>query len=393
LEDSVAPHPDLSSGPGADSSGRTFLQVELHTGERQVISTFRESFLRWLNDRNGPLSRLLGAADLLSIDEVPPAPDARDRSTTLRLKISWTRAHVQRGSGSPRPGPHDTAVPELFKVFPDELQDSPLRHVPIAPAAVTPAAPRAPHAVPPPKPRIASRVSEGVRALTVAARRATADWHAPRFDVRVPVPLELKGLRSIVTLGTAAAVIGFMVGALFLSEIERPPHTGASAARLAGAETHAPAVGTAGLGIVPPSVETAPAAPVSSKAVDRQPAARADKAVATSGKAASSNASKRRSPEDVITSGSAKAAPAPSGGSRLSGALLVTSDPQGAEISINGVVKGKTPMLIRGLAAGSRVVRLDLPGYEPWSWSVRVAADTQTPVTVKLHREPRGSQQ
>jgi cytoskeleton protein RodZ len=73
--------------------------------------------------------------------------------------------------------------------------------------------------------------------------------------------------------------------------------------------------------------------------------------------------------------------------------MLVTSDPQGAEISINGVVKGKTPMLIRGLAAGSRVVRLDLPGYEPWSWSVRVAADTQTPVTVKLHREPRGSQQ
>jgi hypothetical protein len=69
----------------------------------------------------------------------------------------------------------------------------------------------------------------------------------------------------------------------------------------------------------------------------------------------------------------------------------VTSDPQGAEISINGVVQGRTPMLIRGVAAGSRVLRLDLAGYESWSWSVRVPADTRTPVTVKLHPDARQS--
>jgi hypothetical protein len=72
---------------------------------------------------------------------------------------------------------------------------------------------------------------------------------------------------------------------------------------------------------------------------------------------------------------------------RVSGALLVRSEPKGAQVSINGVVHGRTPLVIRGLDAGSRVVRLDLPGYERWSWAVGVVANKQTPVTVKLQPE------
>ena len=78
---------------------------------------------------------------------------------------------------------------------------------------------------------------------------------------------------------------------------------------------------------------------------------------------------------------------------KVKGALLVRSEPQGAVVSINGVVHGRTPLVIRDLGAGSRVVRLDLAGYERWSWAVGVVANRRTPVTVKLQPEPRGAGQ
>ena len=76
-------------------------------------------------------------------------------------------------------------------------------------------------------------------------------------------------------------------------------------------------------------------------------------------------------------------------GTRVKGTLVVKSDPQGAEVSINGVVHGRTPLMIRDLGAGSRVLRLDLPGYERWSWAVAVVGNKRTPVTVKLQPESR----
>ena len=78
---------------------------------------------------------------------------------------------------------------------------------------------------------------------------------------------------------------------------------------------------------------------------------------------------------------------------KVRGALLVKSEPQGAEVSINGVVHGRTPLVIRDLGAGSRVVRLDLAGYERWSWAIAVVANRRTPVTVKLQPELRGASQ
>jgi hypothetical protein len=75
--------------------------------------------------------------------------------------------------------------------------------------------------------------------------------------------------------------------------------------------------------------------------------------------------------------------------SRVVGTLVVTSEPAGAEVSINGVSHGRTPLRVAGVAAGSRVVRVELPGYERWSWAVRVIANRQTPVVVKLQPEAR----
>jgi hypothetical protein len=74
-------------------------------------------------------------------------------------------------------------------------------------------------------------------------------------------------------------------------------------------------------------------------------------------------------------------------GPLFKGALVITSVPDGAEVSINGVFHGRTPLVIQSLPAGNRVVRLDLPGYDRWSWSVGVVANKRTSVSVTLRSE------
>ena len=66
--------------------------------------------------------------------------------------------------------------------------------------------------------------------------------------------------------------------------------------------------------------------------------------------------------------------------------LLVSSSPAGGEVFVNGVRVGATPILLRGLPSGSRVVRVDLDGYDRWSAAVRIVASKQTRVVAKLQR-------
>jgi hypothetical protein len=73
----------------------------------------------------------------------------------------------------------------------------------------------------------------------------------------------------------------------------------------------------------------------------------------------------------------------------LVGTLLVDSKPSGAEVWINGVPHGRTPLKVSALPVGSRVIRLELPGYERWSWAVNVVANQRTPLRVKLQPERR----
>ena len=73
----------------------------------------------------------------------------------------------------------------------------------------------------------------------------------------------------------------------------------------------------------------------------------------------------------------------------LVGSLLVDSNPSGAAVWINGVSQGRTPLRVSALPVGSRVVRLELPGYERWSWAVNIAANKRTPLLVKLQPEHR----
>jgi hypothetical protein len=49
---------------------------------------------------------------------------------------------------------------------------------------------------------------------------------------------------------------------------------------------------------------------------------------------------------------------------------------------------GSTPVVLRDLPVGSRVVRLEADGYQPWSTVVRVIANQQTRVSATLDRAP-----
>jgi hypothetical protein len=66
------------------------------------------------------------------------------------------------------------------------------------------------------------------------------------------------------------------------------------------------------------------------------------------------------------------------------GTLEFQSDPSGAQVVINGRMVGRTPLVLRDLAVGSRAVRLEAPGYQWWSAAVRVVAQETTTVTVRL---------
>ena len=66
------------------------------------------------------------------------------------------------------------------------------------------------------------------------------------------------------------------------------------------------------------------------------------------------------------------------------GTLIVTSTPGGASVYVNNQLAGQTPLVMRGLAAGSRAVRLDLDGYARWSRGIQVVADQSTTISARL---------
>ena len=70
------------------------------------------------------------------------------------------------------------------------------------------------------------------------------------------------------------------------------------------------------------------------------------------------------------------------------GSLAVSSAPTGARVLVNGVPVGTTPLLLKDVPVGSRVVRLELDGYEKWSSAVRVVANQRVRTAADLQRSP-----
>jgi len=70
------------------------------------------------------------------------------------------------------------------------------------------------------------------------------------------------------------------------------------------------------------------------------------------------------------------------------GTLRVGSQPAGARVFVNNEYVGETPLVVGPVPAGSRAVRVQLDGYEPWSRGVRVVANKSTMVAAQLTVHP-----
>jgi PEGA domain len=71
------------------------------------------------------------------------------------------------------------------------------------------------------------------------------------------------------------------------------------------------------------------------------------------------------------------------------GTLVVVSQPEGAEVFLNGILQGTTPLTMEGLRSGTHVLRLDYPGFDRWSWAVRVVANQRNRIAVSLQPQPQ----
>ncbi|MDI7260480.1 MAG: protein kinase [Thermodesulfobacteriota bacterium] len=67
----------------------------------------------------------------------------------------------------------------------------------------------------------------------------------------------------------------------------------------------------------------------------------------------------------------------------LSASLIVESTPTGAQVFVDGMLKGKTPIKL-GLPVGKHDVRVTLSGYQDWKTQVQLKEESETPLHVQL---------
>ncbi len=411
----------------ADEAPQASLQLELRVPERQMVAAFRDAFLRWLNDRAGPFAGLGGRAEGLALDEVPEDGESPNR-TLLRLSVRW--------SFSPRPAarvpialPPPTALPmatrqnlpavDHFVFFPDPPETAtPMLQAVSIPLQRDEVPPRHFHLARSASTRLAHMAGRRVGAAVRLAQAAPGRFGLSGLTVRTPFAPSGPRVWGAWLFGAAAVAVGFTAGSIYLATSTRPAHNPelpAAAATTARSEPVASPLATIPLSPTPPgeslpqvdgpghpmdlvvgSVPRQPLPPTSSAlgiadaevTTRRGPAAPVPVPAAAAGRPVADG---HATPVVVRAAEVTGTAGADLG--KVRGALLVKSEPQGAEVSINGVVHGRTPLVIRDLGAGSRVVRLDLAGYERWSWAIAVVANRRTPVTVKLQPELRGASQ
>jgi hypothetical protein len=82
------------------------------------------------------------------------------------------------------------------------------------------------------------------------------------------------------------------------------------------------------------------------------------------------------------------------------GELIISTEPAGAVVSCDGVVKGTTPATVSGIAAGQHLVVASKPGYSDARKTIAFSPGEKVPVNMKLdqllglvlvHSEPQGA--
>ena len=76
----------------------------------------------------------------------------------------------------------------------------------------------------------------------------------------------------------------------------------------------------------------------------------------------------------------------------MSAAMTVRSTPAGARVTVNGIGWGETPVTIRHLPPGQKLVRVTKEGYESQQRIISVSDDLRSAnvrVTLLAHRQRR----
>ena len=74
--------------------------------------------------------------------------------------------------------------------------------------------------------------------------------------------------------------------------------------------------------------------------------------------------------------------------STYQGSLHIESEPGGATVYLNNQRAGTTPLRLTGVPVGSRAVRLQLEGFEPWFASIRITTLEVARVSAHLRLRP-----
>jgi hypothetical protein len=84
------------------------------------------------------------------------------------------------------------------------------------------------------------------------------------------------------------------------------------------------------------------------------------------------------------TPGAASAGSGAGAAAATAAGLQIDSRPSGAQVWIDGAPAGVTPLLLPNVAAGTHSVRIELPGFRPWTTSVSVRTGERARVAASL---------
>ena len=196
-------------------------------------------------------------------------------------------------------------------------------------------------------------------------------------------------LRSVAPLAAALMIgigLAFALGVEFGTPGDAPEGSSPDAPAAADTASAPPAPPATESAPPPAVVDVAPSsaagfeAPLQPPVAPPAPPERVDEAPAPADPPPPVEASAPAAPADP-----ASAPPAPAG----PGSVYVDTRPPGAVVLMDGERVGVTPLLVPDVAAGAHRLRLELPGYLPWTTDVTVAAEEELRVGASL--QPDGS--
>jgi len=372
--------------------------MEMHAGERWRLTLFASSFLEWIKDESASsFARDVGTPASISVEE-----KEGDAQTTFHLTLTWSQfsteelAHARAPRDTPASSLFTDAETPVFKQLTDltmmmatvlersqqhRRHSTRVRHVPdwIVALLVTGAERGR---------QVFARWTDAAIGSTAAVldrarprgRQVAALWHSARLGSLAraqSVPHLLRARSSAIIKPMSWAAAGLVAASvIYVGWASSRPAT-RPVARGIGAAVNPPASQPAT--IRAPQTRKSPAALVAdARRTEAEPLRTSSVA-----QAAPAIPAAFVSPARATTSAT-RVKSAPQARSYV-GSLVVTSEPEGADVSVDGVPQGRTPLTISNLNIGSRVVRLDLPGHQRWSWAVSVGANRRTPVAVRLY--------